>query len=334
MPGRCVSYEKGSVLSMQDANALFPCAITGWHSWQAVAHDPEPFTALIRYIFEKEGLPYAPPVPCGKSTNAVFRAGGYVIKLFVPEEIGFNPARELALERFAFQTMRERRIPCPECAACGCVLARYNFYYLIMEAIEGETLRTLAPRWTSGEKRRFARRLREILDRFHQPVEHFEQLDFITQALENRNWDAFPEPFRRELRAHLTARRGAPEKLVYVHGDTKGGNILLDASGEIYLIDFADTLLAPVEYEWSLVMVGLFRFDADYMLGFFGDMGVEELIDICMRGLPIHDFGADNIRALLGDVSCITGFDALRAALTRCLCEKRALAASSAGSAQ
>ena len=34
------------------------------------------------------------------------------------------------------------------------------------------------------------------------------------------------------------------------HGDLTRDNILLDPSGTLYIVDFADAALAPAEYSW------------------------------------------------------------------------------------
>lgn len=42
----------------------------------------------------------------------------------------------------------------------------------------------------------------------------------------------------------------------YVHGDLTCDNILLDPSGTLYIVDFADAALAPAEYELAPLMFG------------------------------------------------------------------------------
>ncbi|MDR0445898.1 MAG: aminoglycoside phosphotransferase family protein, partial [Oscillospiraceae bacterium] len=82
---------------------------------------------------------------------------------------------------------------------------------------------------------------------------------------------------------------------VFVHGDIGGDNIILSKDGGIYILDFADAVLAPAAYEHSLVAIDVFTFNPALLRGFFGDYTVESLTDICFDGLLIHDFGGDTV---------------------------------------
>ncbi|MBR6790728.1 MAG: hypothetical protein IKM31_07675 [Oscillospiraceae bacterium] len=69
---------------------LFKKEINNWKSWGQVFQDREAFTPLAHAILKEAGFP---PVPLGAlspGTNAVFRAGDVVIKIYVPAESGLD----------------------------------------------------------------------------------------------------------------------------------------------------------------------------------------------------------------------------------------------------
>jgi serine/threonine protein kinase len=99
---------------------------------------------------------------------------------------------------------------------------------------------------------------------------------------------------------------------VYVHGDLNPDNVLIDANGELYLIDFADAVLAPVSYEQSVVACELFCFEKPYMLGYFGDYKVADIVELCRNGMLIHDFGGDILRHSIGPADEISSLEVLR----------------------
>lgn len=80
-----------------------------------------------------------------------------------------------------------------------------------------------------------------------------------------------------------------------------GNNILLDADGRLWLIDFAEAVLAPVWYEQALIAVELFGFDKALLRGYFGNYEPHSLAKLCLDGLLLHDFGGDLVARHIGD---------------------------------
>ena len=70
---------------------VFAPVLDGWASWGRVFQSIESFTPLARRIFAAHGLPMCPLSPLTPGTHAVFRAGGYVVKIMAPAETGLPP---------------------------------------------------------------------------------------------------------------------------------------------------------------------------------------------------------------------------------------------------
>ncbi|MCL2214623.1 MAG: aminoglycoside phosphotransferase family protein [Treponema sp.] len=139
----------------------------------------------------------------------------------------------------------------------------------------------------------FGQRLRTLTDKMNLPCTPFNNIDVINGIDRCRRWDKYSEMFRSQRIAYLRSHN-LGEK-VFVHGDLCSDNILVSHGGKIYLIDFADAVLAPKVYEYALVAVELFKLDKALLRGYFGNYTKEELAEICFNGLLMHEYGSDII---------------------------------------
>jgi serine/threonine protein kinase len=99
---------------------------------------------------------------------------------------------------------------------------------------------------------------------------------------------------------------------VFVHGDLNPDNILIDKDMNIYIIDFADSVQAPCEYELAALLCETFELEYPYMKGFFGaDYDVSDLTDKIFQALLMHDFGENIIKNNFGNPEMITGLSDL-----------------------
>ena len=85
---------------------------------------------------------------------------------------------------------------------------------------------------------------------------------------------------------------------------------------KLFLIDFADAVAAPPEYELPPIVCDLFAFEPPLLEVFFDQQSAEELAGQCVRGLLLHDFGANIIQDALGDPAAFPGIGVLRKRLT------------------
>lgn len=295
---------------------LFRETIAGWESWGKIFQSREAFAPLIEEICRREGMPFASFLNCTPGTNAVFEAGGRIVKVFAPPESGLDTLPDYQNERFGLARAKELSLPAPRLLAQGEVRDRYLFRYLILEKLGGLCFSEARKGMDDAAKRRLGRQLREMTKRLDTPCPPWkEEQDLIARALDNPRWAPFPESFNRERRAYtVKIPLTGP---VYVHGDINEDNLFILPDGEPALIDFADAGLAPDFYEYALIMSELFWFERPFIEGFFGDIPAQELARRCLDGLLLHDFGGNVLRQRLGDIASLTSLQALLERLCR-----------------
>ncbi|MBS1369193.1 MAG: aminoglycoside phosphotransferase family protein [Lentisphaeria bacterium] len=294
---------------------LFTHTLDGWESWGRVFHSPEAFGPLVREILRREHLPAVPPENCRPGTNAVFRCGGHIVKIFAPLESGPDTAADYKVECYGLEQAGKAGAAAPAVVAAGEIRDRYLFRYLILERIDGVEFGAARPFLSDSGKEAAGRQVREILEKLQAIPPCPDAPDAAGRAADNKRWSAFPESFRKGRTAFLNAlprrRRG------FVHGDLTGDNVLISNSRKLYVIDFADACAAPPEYELPPVLFDLFAFDPLLLGGCFGQMNRNELADRCFESLLLHDFGANIVQDGFGPASQYQTLAQLREELLR-----------------
>lgn len=69
---------------------IFTAGIDGWSSWGKIFQSIEAFEPLVKYIFNRHNLTFTEIEHCTPGTNAVFKVGNYVVKIFAPKESGMD----------------------------------------------------------------------------------------------------------------------------------------------------------------------------------------------------------------------------------------------------
>ena len=67
---------------------LFWETLQNWADWGRVFADWAAFAPLVREIFRRNGLPMGEVRALPPGTNAVFRVGDLVVKIYAPAETG------------------------------------------------------------------------------------------------------------------------------------------------------------------------------------------------------------------------------------------------------
>jgi len=289
---------------------LFRGKIKNWDDWGGIFQSIPAFAPLVRYILRRERLPVAEIANLTPGTNAVFRAGDYVVKLFAPAESGIDQTCDLQTELFAAAWTEQKKIPAPRTVAHGYVEDAYRFAYIVTEYVEGPDFDHTLTEMDAADKTRLGIGLREIVDKMNAPCADFNGIDVINDLIRQRRWDKYPERFKAERRAYIDARLFGEK--VFVHGDLCGDNILVTPGGTLCILDFADAALAPQCYEHALVAAELFNFDPPLLRGFFDGVSVEELTDVCFDGMLIHDYGGDIVAHRIDEPNEFTRLHILR----------------------
>lgn len=266
---------------------FFRSVIKSLDDWEQLYRNDEAFVPLVRQILALHRLPSSEIRSTGSGSHAVFRSGEYIVKIYAPDETGWICESDFHTEVSAMVRANQCGISAPELVAYGRFRDRYPFRYLIQKFVHG----TVISKATLSEKQKYdvGRQLRTICRRFNTPCEPFNSYRFPEDALTCEEWDAFPRSFRQAREAYIRAyRHGTP---VCVHGDIHQNNVILGEDGRICLIDFADSVIAPVEYEYASLIPGMFLMEKSYLDGFFGAWDVETLTEQLTYGICIHRFG-------------------------------------------
>ena len=286
---------------------LFNERINNWEAWARVYQSIPAFSALIVSIWKENGWTMASIEHCQAGTNAVFKVGDKIIKIFAPMESGCDTRQDYEVET-AGLSYAQSLVPTPSILCRGIRYDRYIFRYLVLTYIDGIPFSLKMFGYDAKTKVKLGRQLRKLTDHLNQP-NILMPIDYIEREKQNLRWQIFPDAFQKERIKYLDQFSCHPP--VYVHGDLNGDNLIIDYNGKIHIIDFADALMAPIEYEWAVIICELFQFDKDYLTGYFGPLTIEQYIKICIQGLLIHDFGADIIRDRLKDVEEISSIEML-----------------------
>jgi len=294
---------------------LFSFDIKGKKDWGKVFRSVSEFTPLVEYILHTANLPVSKIDNLTPGTNAVFKAGEYVVKVFAPEESGFKQDSDIETELFSAKKAYDAGVNTPKIITNGVIKDKYEFDYMVMEYVEGIAFAEAVEKMTVKEKLSFAQTLRRYTDLMNVPCAPFNNADAIYDKENSWSWKPFPESFRKERIEYIKSFDYSEN--VFVHGDLCGDNILITPNNDLYIIDFADALNAPVVYEHSLVALELFDFDKTLMHGYFssGDSTKgyhENLIDTCFSGIMIHGYGGEIIKYHLGRPGEFQHIDQLR----------------------
>lgn len=272
---------------------LFKHTITNWEDWGAVFNSIECFEKLIGHIFMKENLKMEEIEDCTPGTNAVFKVGKYILKIFAPMETGIDNVADYYTEKYALKIANNLDIPSSNLIRFGYIQDKYKFYYMIMEYIDGVEFNKLTNSLSNEEKVLIGKELRKITNIMNNKCSSINNIDVILDENRHIRWSGYSGEFIEKRMEYIHSTNFGHK--VFVHGDLNGDNILINKSKELYILDFADAVMAPVCYEEALIVCELFKFDSNYLEGYFGEIDVDNITNICLNGLLIHDFGGDII---------------------------------------
>lgn len=280
--------------------------IHNWDDWGAVFQSIEAFTPLAKEIFRRKGLVFPGLENLTPGTNAVFRAGDYVIKIFAPRESGMDPQLDYSNESAVCGALTNWGISTPRLIAHGKIQDTYLFYYLITEYRPGEEAGPWLENAGSSQLEDFIRQLKELLPILHRPAKGLiPPVDLLGRALKNPRLERLPVTLRGEM-AERASRLDLTDT-VLVHGDLTGENILIGADNRPIIIDCADACLAPWWYELAPLVFELFHCRGD-LLRLFAATDPEALVEQVLDAVCLHDFGANMLwdTAVREEIPCFS----------------------------
>ena len=292
---------------------LFNEKISDWGSWGRVFQSIEAFEPIIKRIFAKHSLPYKKTENCTPGTNAVFKVtvnkcDSLIVKIFAPKESGMDTESDFNTELFGLRHADRAGVSAPRLIASGEIEDRYTFKYMVMEYIEGKALGQLEASLSEDEKYKIGCRLRELTEKLNVPCEKFNNIDIVSRGIKNSRWNCFPTAFLEE-RADFIKNYNTDDG-VFVHGDLNPDNVLVGVNNNLFIIDFADALTAPAEYELAALICELFWFEKSYLKGYFDSFDIDDLTEKCCRAVLVHDFGSGIIKCNFGrpeEINSISG---------------------------
>lgn len=299
---------------------LFNEPIHNWNEWGAIFQSIEAFTPLAKEIFRREGLAFSELQNLTPGTNAVFRAGDYVVKIFAPRESGMEPQVDYYNESAVCGALTRWGISTPRLIAHGKIQDTHLFYYLIMEYCPGEEAGMWLESASPSQLKDFIRQLKGLLQTLHRPTEELiPPVDLLGRALDNPRLERLPVSLRDEM-AERAARLDLTDT-VLVHGDLTGENILIGANNQPIIIDCADACLAPWWYELAPLVFELFHCRGD-LLRLFADTDPEGFVEQVMDAVCIHDFGANMLwdTAVRAGIPCFSHLAEVREFLMSRMC--------------
>ena len=288
---------------------LFASTIDGFSSWEKVFQSIAAWSPLMEAIYKREDLPYSMPKLLTPGSNAVFRVGQTVIKIFAPPEAEMSDVSDYANELKAHQEAEALEIHVPKLIRHGVYEDRYPFEYIIMTYIPGKDLGLVLPTLTKDEQDDVLMQIRrDIVDKLHTPSEVEYGFDHVWErALTNSRWSIFSNVVQREVaqRLCLTFAEKTEWHSLRVHGDMTGENLLIDDQHRVYLIDFADSCYAPLQYDYVAIALGLFNMDKLLAQRFFAYTDAAKFMTELFPFVLLHDFGAGYLRDVAARCLCL-----------------------------
>ena len=277
---------------------LFKGRIQNWDDWSKVYMDVELFRPLIEYIAKKHAIEYEEIIPQGFSTNAVFKVGKYIIKLFAPPSSGANTVSDYTAESSAIARALVEGVLVPKLLYRGLIESTYPFYYMVFQYIEGFEARKILKNYTIDEKADFVKQIKTMLKAINQkPFETDFSQNIKTRYNMMQKWHRFNVIIQEQVKT-MIATLDLGEQ-VYVHGDITGDNIIIDVYHQAYLIDFADSTIAPYYYEYPSIIFDLFNFDKTLIHLLIKNTDFNTFIEVLYKGTLLHEFGAHFVERIL-----------------------------------
>jgi len=265
--------------------------VLSWDDWCDIFGDYSFFEDLVHEIFDVNKLGDITNynnVTLG--TNAVFRVNDFIVKIFVPKETRIWDSDDFHQEKTSVTEAIVSGIKTPNIVCCGTLKKLQSWDYIVFDYIEGDELGNVLSGLYEDDKDRVIVQLKDFLDKFNVLREtSFDKF----MGLNNGRWHSYE---RRLIDDVIIYLNNLEFETYRVHGDLTKENVLYD--GDVFVIDFADSTVAPRCYEYPAIGFDLFDYDLEMTQNLFED-NFPDLISNLLNGLLIHDFGGDMLGIIL-----------------------------------
>jgi hygromycin-B 7''-O-kinase len=302
-------------------------AIRTWAEWGQIFTDLKQWEAAVRAICHRENIPCRDIEAGYPGTNAVYIIDRtYVVKIYAP-----FCHRDYDLECTLYPLLaRDPQIPAPRLLTHGTWQDRIDWPYIVMNYVPGQPIREVRKEIPPSNRADLAAHLGHILQRLH-----LISLDTIRAAeslgafhASERAWRRFVRSRRLQFAQQFRQETALPpqvidqcaawlecvwddvqtDRLVLLNGDVTEDHVLVQRQEGLWrisgLIDFADTLIGQVDYEWIALWFGALDREVDAMRACMRayHSGMQLDRDFVTRALVftlLHQFGAGIVRSTL-----------------------------------
>ena len=258
-------------------------------SWGKIFQDIDVFRSIIEKIFSRENIMMGEIGNLTPGSNAVFKVGDYVVKIYAPKEVEALYG-DYDIELSAMKIANRNNVRTPQVIAHGIYEDVYMIPYIIMGYARGVEASEVLTSFDDIEKKQFVEQLNDLLFKLNTEIEDT-SIRNIENGPCNDRWKMFPPHIQEQVTQYKSKLN--LENFVLVHGDLTGENILIHDK-VMQVIDFGDVRLAPRYYEYAPIVFELFDCDTALLKSFAE--GKVNFLDNIFDSLLIHEFGANIVR--------------------------------------
>lgn len=291
---------------------LFKHPLENYQDWVKVYQSIEAFKPLIEHIYQTSHLTINHLTP---GTNAVFKVNDTVIKIFAPTSTNINHNDDFKTEINNIKRAKSYGILTPSIIKEGIIEDRYHFEYIIFSYIEGLDACIYLKSYPKFQKI-FVKEFYQIYKQIQFPCQ--EKCQLITKTIHNHRLDQLSPTLKQEIINYVQTLN--LNQCYYLHGDLNGQNIRIN-DHQIYILDFADTIVAPIYYDYPVIIFDLLFNYNDLIQDFIQFIDTTNFTQQLFDGLCIHEYGADFIKLLYEstthkDIQNLTSLQELKQLLT------------------
>ncbi|MFP4286172.1 MAG: phosphotransferase family protein [Candidatus Izemoplasmataceae bacterium] len=271
--------------------------INHWDDWSKLYMDSDYFKPIIEKILLRHQLPLDGTITAqGFSTNAVFKINDIIVKIFAPKKSGANTPHDYYVEVESIQAL-SHLIDTPKILGNGLIKSKYNFYYVVTSFIDGLIARDYFKTLSIEERFTFGKKIRHLTNQIHLSKPSLRLKPITKRYLIHNKLNSYHPSFKEEIFTFLDHYDTL--EYYYIHGDITEDNIIITPKEKIVLLDYADSGVGPIAYEYPPIMIGLFDLDKQAFLGFIGNDDVNDHIECLFTGMLIHEYAGDFIHIFL-----------------------------------